>query len=122
MAMTLDFGFNTDVADAVMEVFDWEGTPVTIDVKAGEHLEVSGGLNLALNFGTMVSPNLIELGGNFTFSQVKTGGGTVAFTGVKFEDLNFTLTAGALPIVGFHNGTGEFAFTADGVAGFAIDF
>ena len=119
MAMTLDFGFNTDVADAVMEVFDWEGTPVTIDVKAGEHLEVSGGLNLALNFGTMVSPNLIELGGNFTFSQVKTGGGTVAFTGVKFEDLNFTLTAGALPIVGFHNGTGEFAFTADGVAGFA---
>ncbi len=115
MPITLDWGFNTDASNAVEAIFDWEGTPVTIDVRAGEHFEVRGGVTLALDIGVGTQ----MLAGDFTFSQVKDGGGADAFTGVKFDDLNLTLAAGALPIVAFHNGTGEFAFTADGVAGFA---
>ncbi len=117
MPIELNFNFNNDAANAVDEIFDWEGTPTPVDLPAGEYFEVGGPLDIELDVGIGTQ----TLSGIFTFSQVSDVMGNPQFIGVEFEDLQLELMAGATQVVAFHNGVGQFAFFSDGVAGMSSD-
>ena len=79
-----------------------------------DFFEVGGvGLALAVDVGGSVQ----LLVGNFTFTQA--GDGPDAFVGVRVDEMTVDLRAGPMPVLSFHEGTAQFAFFTDGIAGIA---